>query len=317
MAAALVDHLWQSLLFLCLCALLALLLRVNSARLRLWLWRIAALKFVVPFAWLHALGAWLGYPAAHTTDAAPALLITWSAAAARWFAPAQTAGLTGTAAFAALGLLGAVALGWSPKVVAQLRIERLRAQREYLCRLSEPSLPPARSPGFFKAALMTTLVLMVSAGPLLAGAVEDRQRHRELLIANSLSLREGRIEVKVAAPGMGTRTRVIADEKGVLVRNASLLDLVALVYGVNHFSVIGDQMASNEEGGPSNYWLLTPRYDVRVTAPVREPDDFDPYALRQIVTRMIAERFGSEIHLNGRCQPPCGRYGLPLADAPL
>ena len=54
-----------------------------------------------------------------------------------------------------------------------------------------------------------------------------------------------------------------------------------------------------------------------VTAPVREPENFEPYALRQTVTRLIAERFGSEIHMNGECQPPCGRYGVPLADAPL
>ena len=76
-------------------------------------------------------------------------------------------------------------------------------------------------------------------------------------------------------------------------------------------------MASGEDGGRQNYWLLSPRYDVRVTAPVREPDRFDPYALRQIVTRMITERFGSEIHMNGKCQPPCGRYGVPLANEPL
>ena len=120
-------------------------------------------------------------------------------------------------------------------------------------------------------------------------------------MANSLSLRQGAIDMKVAAPGMGTRTRVIADAHGVLVRNASLLDLLSLSYGVSRFSVIGDQMISNEDTGKQEYWLLTPRYDVRVTAPVREPESFDPYALHQIVTRMVAERFGSEIHMNGKC----------------
>jgi hypothetical protein len=116
---------------------------------------------------------------------------------------------------------------------------------------------------------------------------------------------------------MGSRVRVIAEENGVLVRNANLRDLVALAYGVTGFHIHSDQMASSDAAGEQNHWLYWPRYDVRVTGKVREPEDFDPYALRQIVTRMIAERFGSEIHLNGKCQPPCGKYGVPLADEPL
>jgi len=315
--AALVDHLWQSLLFLAACALLSLLLRDNSARVRLWLWRIAALKFVVPFVLFHAIGGWLGLPVSHVSDAAPAFLVDWVAAARGIFAPAESVGLSGNAVVGASGLLSMIALGWAPKVVAQIRLERFLAQREYLQLLREPSEQPARSVGFFKAALMTALVFAVSAGPLLAGAVDDHQHRRELLIANSLSLRAGSIDMKVAAPGMGTRARVIANEHGVLVRNANLMDLVSLVYGVSHFSVFGDQMTTTDDGGDQSYWLLTPRYDVRVTAPVREPEDFDPYALRQIVTRLIADRFGSEIHMNGKCQPPCGRYGVPLADDPL
>jgi hypothetical protein len=197
-----------------------------------------------------------------------------------------------------------------------MRLERFRARRETLQVLREPTSTPARSVGFAKAALMTALVFAVSAGPLLAGAVDDHQHRRELLMANSLSLRAGTIEMKVAAPGMGTRARVIADAHGVLVRNANLMDLVSLAYGVSVFSVFGDQMVEGDDG-EQHYWLLTPRYDVRVTAPVREPENFEPYALRQTVTRLIAERFGSEIHMNGECQPPCGRYGVPLADDPL
>jgi hypothetical protein len=233
------------------------------------------------------------------------------------FAPAQSVGLSGTAVIAASGLLLMIALGWAPKVVQQLRVERCGARRESAQLLREPAVRPARSVGFFKAALMTALVFAVSAGPLLAGAVDDHRHRRELLIANSVSLRAGTIVMKVAAPGMGTRIRVIADEHGVLVRNANVMDLVSLAYGVSRFSVFGDQMTSSDDGGDKAYWLLTPRYDVRVTAPVREPEHFEPYALRQIVTRLIADRFGSEIHMNGKCQPPCGRYGVPMAADPL
>lgn len=314
--AALADHLWQSLLFLATCALLALLLRPNSARVRLWVWRIALLKFLMPFALLHGMGAWLGFPASHVSDPTPAFLVDAVADARRVFAPAQQVGLSGIAGVAASALLLLIALGWAPKVVEQMRVERFRARGELLQVLREPAAIPARSVGFAKAALMTALVFAVSAGPLLAGAVDDHQHRRELLIANSLSLRAGTVEMKVAAPGMGTRTRVIADPHGVLVRNANLMDLVSLAYGVSVFSVFGDQMVEGEDG-EQHYWLLTPRYDVRVTAPVREPENFEPYALRQTVTRLIAERFGSEIHMNGECQPPCGRYGVPLADAPL
>ena len=314
--AALVDHLWQSLMLLGVCALLSPLLRGNSARVRLWLWRIAALKFLVPFALFHVIGGWLGLPVSHVSDPAPAFLVDWVAAAKRLVAPAESVGLSGNAVIGASGLLLMIALGWAPKVVAQMRVERVLAHREIMQLLREPAAHPARSLGFFKAALMTALAFAVSAGPLLAGAVDDHQHRRELLIANSLSLRAGTIDMKLAAPGMGTRARVIADPHGVLVRNASLMDLVSLVYGVSKFSVFGDQMTSSD-GGDQTYWLLTPRYDVRVTAPVREPEDFDPYALRQSVTRLIADRFGSEIHMNGKCQPPCGRYGVPLADDPL
>lgn len=315
--AALADHLWQSLLLLAVAAPLSLSLRHNSALVRLWLWRIAILKFLVPLALFRALGGWLGYPVSHVAEPVPDFLLEWVAAARRVLAPAQSVDLSGGAVFAAFAVLLMVALGWAPKVLEQMRIERFRARREAVRQSREPAVRLARDVGFVKAALMTVLVFAVSAGPLLAGAVDDHQHRRELLIANARSLRAGTIVVKVAAPGMGARTRIIADANGVLVRNASLLDLVSLAYGVSHFSVIGDQMAPGENGGEQRYWLLSPRYDVRVTAPVREPESFEPYALRQVVTSMVAQRFGSEIHMNGQCQPPCGRYGVPLADDPL
>ena len=55
-----------------------------------------------------------------------------------------------------------------------------------------------------------------------------------------------------------------------------------------------------------------PRYDVRVTRPVVEPEEFDPFALRARITRMLAERHGLEIYVNSKCQPPCGKYGVPM-----
>jgi bla regulator protein blaR1 len=53
---ALANHLWQSTLFAVAAGLLTLTLRKNHARTRYALWLIASLKFLVPFAWLVAVG---------------------------------------------------------------------------------------------------------------------------------------------------------------------------------------------------------------------------------------------------------------------
>ena len=51
------------------------------------------------------------------------------------------------------------------------------------------------------------------------------------------------------------------------------------------------------DGGP---WLDSPRYDIRAVAhtPVSRPEDFDPYALRGLVAKLLASRFDLEIHVN-------------------
>ena len=54
--AAFSDHLWQSTIVVAVVGLLTLLLRRNRAQVRYALWLVASLKFLVPFAWLEALG---------------------------------------------------------------------------------------------------------------------------------------------------------------------------------------------------------------------------------------------------------------------
>jgi hypothetical protein len=171
--------------------------------------------------------------------------------------------------------------------------------------------------GFWRAALLTACALVMLSAPMLAGAVADHEWRRELLIANSDLLRNAPIALTTAAPGMGQRYRVVADERGVLVRNASIRDLIAMVYGVNSYAVWADQMYTPDENGRVDSWLLSPRYDVRAEAPIRDPRKFDAYALRRPVSRLLADRFGLEIYVNGDCQPPCGNYHLELADDPL
>jgi uncharacterized protein (TIGR03435 family) len=120
-----------------------------------------------------------------------------------------------------------------------------------------------------------------------------------------------------AAPGMGTRIRLSADEHGVLIRNTNIQGLVAIAYGVSPYSVWSDQYVSTASNPDHDYWLTSPRYDVSVRAPLPEPDEFNSYALRQPITKLLADRFGLEIYLNARCQPPCGVYQVAMPKEPL
>jgi len=56
------NHLWQSTLFACVVALLALALRKNQARTRYWLWLTASVKFLIPFSLLVGIGSHLAWP---------------------------------------------------------------------------------------------------------------------------------------------------------------------------------------------------------------------------------------------------------------
>ena len=77
---ALADHLWQSLLFIALAGALAALTRRHSARVRLWLWRAAALKLLLPFSMAVAIGGWLGFPVRFPGDPPPARMVALVAA---------------------------------------------------------------------------------------------------------------------------------------------------------------------------------------------------------------------------------------------
>jgi len=310
---ACIDHLWQSIAFCAVVSICAFLTRASRAVFRLWLWRVAALKFLLPFALLYRLGEWLGFPVAYTADAVPPALVARIEALTPLLAPAHAFEPPATGGWSLLAFLaGAVCLGG---VISRVTHEQRRNARE-LARQAIDVDDVLRYPGLIVTVLMGMSAVAIAAAPLLAGAVADQMRRHELLIQNSLSLRAGRVVMTEAAPGMGGRYRVTADAHGVLIRNANLIDLVAIVYSLPHSSVWADQMASGDDG-PKNFWLLSPRYDVRVAAPVRKPEDFDPYALRQPVTRILGERFGLQIEIDGKCQPPCGNYGMPMSDEPL
>lgn len=88
MTAAILDHLWQSSLVALLLGILTLLFRNNSAGTRYWLWFLASVKFLAPFALLTALGHSLF---SHTVSAGSFRLLSRIEPAATPFAAVTTA----------------------------------------------------------------------------------------------------------------------------------------------------------------------------------------------------------------------------------
>jgi hypothetical protein len=300
---------WQSLQVAGCLALFALLTRRNSARFRIWVWRIAMLKLLVPLQWVGAAGAWMGFPVTHSAEPPPAGLVRILEELESWFAPARHLGASARwLALAALALALVVLARW---ILARLRVEATRVAEEWRRLESDPDDRPP-GVGFINAAVMSAWALLVICGPLLAGAIDDRLRRQELLRRNERALHDATVIVRPAARGMGTRLRVVADANGVIIRNATLQEIGGLAYGVSVYMVRGQHFVREGEED----WLTGPRHDVWVKGPVLEPEDFDPYALREPLTRTLATQYGLEIYQDGKCQPPCGRWGsfvLPAA----
>jgi hypothetical protein len=311
MIAGLIDHVWQSVVFFLAMWLAVASVRRHTARLRLWMWRAAALKFVLPFWLLFACGAWLGFPVDQPSDLPPPVFIAAVRTAPPVVAPVRTAGPSGYPLAVILAVMLSAAITCLRAIQAGVRLERGRARAE-AARLERDPDDIEPSPGFVHAAILSALCVVVVSAPVLAGATHDRVRRHDLLMANATVLRRAHIVMDLAAPGMGNRPRVIANAKGVVIRNANVQDLVAIAYGVNQLSVWYVQMFYEDTPPEIKYWVYTPRYDVRVAAPIRAPEEFDSYALRQVVTKLLAERFGLEVYVQQKCQPPCGVYNVPL-----
>ena len=159
------------------------------------------------------------------------------------------------------------------------------------------SAPPL-SLGFLKAAALTACTLVVALLPLIAGAMDDVARRRVLLSQHVHVLEDAVIYVRPLARHDGDAPRLEVDGNEIAIRNSSLRQLVALAYGVDPDEVTG--------GGN---WMDEPRYDFRAVVAQRltEPEDFQPAALRGLVNKLLGSRFDLEIHVNQRCQVPCGR----------
>jgi hypothetical protein len=307
MLPGLVDHLWQSAWICGAITLLAFLSRHHFAPLRLWLWRVAALKFLFPLALLAALGGRIGFPVKYPDDPAPAALLAGFAAMSRFVSPARAHEWNSWRMLLPALAVTMLTVSCARWIQHRLRVERSRVQDEAL-RVERDVDDIVRRPGFLHSALLSACVVLALALPMLAGAVEGRQRHFEQLLRDAQSLRDASVTMKPAAPGMGGRYRIAADPHGVFIRNVTIQELAGIAYGVTRYYVRGDHF--HEEGEQD--WFTGPRYDVRVSGRVLDPDKFDPFALRASITRMLAERHGIEIYVNSKCQPPCGKYGVPM-----
>ncbi len=279
--ASLIDHLWQSLLFALLIAALASLARRHGT-LRLWMWRIAGLKFLVPFSLLHGLGGWIGFPVRHHAIPPPADLVAAAARIEPWFAPAQTFGLDRTASWILFtaGLLASALCFW-----------RIRRQWSHAMTNAQES-PPV---GMWLSTTVAAVAFMALALPMLLGALEDRLHRQRVLRVDVGALRGAHITLTPIPSEFGGRPKILATESGVVIHHVNLQDLVAMVYGIGEFEVFGGALP----------WLEYPHYEVRVRGPVSAPEVFDAYALREPMTHYLNQEFGVSIRVNGNCQEPC------------
>jgi hypothetical protein len=290
----LIDHLWQSIVVVVLLAALQWLSRGESAALHVWMWRIAAIKFVLPFTLLYRVGECLGFPVRHNAIPPPDSLLDAVAAAMPWAAPAQT--LSPSTKLLSVGLVAGLTGGLACFWLIRRRLHAALREREEQQQkaAADWSMAP-RSPGFWRTATLAFITMGMIAAPVLSGALQDRLRRQQALRADVAGLRSASLTFTPVPSEFGGRTEIVAHDTGVAIYHVNLQDLVALVYGIEQFEVFGGALP----------WLEYPHYDVRVTGPVFAPAVFDAYALREPVTRYLNQQFGVSIRVNGDCQDPC------------
>lgn len=292
--AQFIDHLWQSALVALLVWALCALTARNSAALRLWLWRIAALKFLVPFSLAYALGSWIGFPVRHSAIPPPGGLMEALASATPWTAPMHAFAPSGSSLIGAALLVGALTLLCARVIAHEVRLASRRKAEEVARSSADAWWQPAPL-GMFKSTVLAAAAFCALAGPMLAGALHDRVSRQEALAIDIESLQRAAISLTEADWRFGDRPEIRAAAGGISIRNVNLQDLVAMVYGIDQFEVFGGALP----------WLETPHYNVQVRGPVHAPGVFDPYSLRQPVTQYLYEQFGVSIRVNGNCQEPC------------
>jgi len=294
MLAGFIDHLWQSIPFSAIVLGVAWLTRRNSAALQLWLWRIAALKFLLPFGLLYALGGWLGFPVRHSAIPPPPAVAEFVSRGLMLAAPALS--FDPRPVWAALALVASVSIAALCLLGIRHGLQLARRRRDEEAARMEADWNHQPLPlRFWQSTLLAAVTLLAVSLPVIAGATRDRQWRQEILAIDQQALLSANIAMSEAPAGIGVLSRVSASPDGVTIRNINIQDLVSLVYGIGKFEVFGGAMP----------WLEYPRYDVKVVGPLRAPQAFDPYSLRQPVTNYLYDQFGVSIRVNGTCQKPC------------
>jgi uncharacterized protein (TIGR03435 family) len=127
------DHLWQSTLFAAVVAVVVAMLRGKRASVRHALWLAASIKFVVPFAALTALGAFIGSRLSlHVPSPAPDFVQAMAAAPfVPQIAPALSIASSSTAAATSSVLLPAVIAVWAAGCALVLAAWIVRWMRAY------------------------------------------------------------------------------------------------------------------------------------------------------------------------------------------
>jgi hypothetical protein len=158
--------------------------------------------------------------------------------------------------------------------------------------------------GFVKAFALSVATYLLVVAPLVAGAIDDTLRRQAQVRSNALALRDAHVQVSAPA-GTGGGPRISVSGSEIAIHDSSLRQLIALTFDVEEHEISGG-------GG----LLDAARYDIRASVPsgVREPEDFDPAALRGMVTKLLATQFNLELHVNRLCQHPCGPRALEATD---
>ncbi len=158
--------------------------------------------------------------------------------------------------------------------------------------------------GFLKASVLSMCTLVVATVPVFAGAFDDALHRYTLLRGYATALDSAVVSIQPADSAAPPPRTITTHGNLVVIHNSSLRDLVAIAYGVDTVKVVGFDSTLDDA-----------RYDVQAQLPhpFSDPEHFDPHALQGTVTKLLADRFGLEIHVNRRCQDPCGRQASTQA----
>jgi bla regulator protein blaR1 len=159
--------------------------------------------------------------------------------------------------------------------------------------------PPAAL-GFVKAMTLSVLAVAVFAVPVAAGAAKDERARRAAFLHDARVL--GTADLRMSRAAGGPRRQVVVGARALRVENVSMPELIGLAYGVDPARIAG------AEG------LGVQRYDLRAEASgaFADPRRFDPAALRVVVSRLLGAHFNLELHVNKRCQAPCGAQAFTI-----